>query len=270
MIRRLLASALLCCLLAAWIAPSGASAAKTAVCGTTDHDGNTVLGSLALDDNSSTTKTYGTSKGDHQLALVYSVTGCRLPRDAAIAPDQVSILPTKDGDDLPGAPTVAVTVAKPDATAVAANVSLKLDDIDPGTHGGIVRIHAPEYLHDSFTPISESRTDSWVWPVLLGLAGALAGVLWAVGIHLADSIHIKFSLIQGVVIGSLAIGAGLVAGFAYWDNQDVWTLGDNGWATLVSGFTAATTGALAGVTAALFSPAKGRGKEVDDPAPATG
>jgi hypothetical protein len=248
------------CLLVAWITPSGASAAKTPVCGSTDRSGDSVLGLLALDDNSSTTKAYGTAKGDRQLALLYSVTGCTLPPEAAITQDHVSILPAKDGADLPGAPTVAVSVAEPDATAVATRVSLKLDDLDPGTHSGIVRIHVPQFLHDSFTPISASRTDWWLWPLLLGLAGAVAGVLWAIGIHFADSIEMNFSPLQGIVIGVLAIGAGLAAGFAYWDNQDVWTVGDNAWATLVAGFTASTTGALAGVTAALASPNSGGGE----------
>jgi hypothetical protein len=256
MTRRLLACVLLSCVLAAWTAASGASAAKTLVCGRTDSDGNTVLGSLALDDNSSTSKTYGTAKGDRQLALLYSVTGCTLPSEGAITPDQVSILPAKAGDDLPGAPTVAVSVANADPTAVTANVAMKLDDIEPGTHSGVVRIHVPRYLHDSFTPISESRTDRLLWPLLLGLAGAVAGVLWAVAIHFEKKIEMAFTLRQGIVIGVLAIGAGLVAGYAYWDNQDVWTLGDNAWATLVAGFTASTTGALAGVTAALFSQKK--------------
>jgi len=70
------------------------------------------------------------------------------------------------------------------------------------------------------------------------------------------------------VISVLAIGAGLAAGYAYWHNQDVWTVGENGWATLVAGFTASTTGALAGVTAALFSPNTDGGGEANDPAPA--
>jgi hypothetical protein len=266
--RRLLACALFSCLLVA-IAPSAASAAKTAVCGSTDSDGNTVLGSLALDDNSSTTKTYGTAKGDRQLMLLYSVTGCTLPANTNITRDQVSILPAKDGTDFPGAPMVEASVAKPDATALTTKVNLKLDEIDPGTHSGIVRLHVPRYLHDSFTPISASRTDGWLWPLLLGLAGAMAGVLWTVGIHFADSIKMKFSPLQGIVIGLLAIGAGLAAGYAYWDNQDVWTVGDNGWATLVAGFTASTTGALAGVTAALLSPDSGGGK-AREPAPAAG
>lgn len=270
MTRCLLACALSLGLLVASIAPSSASAAKTPVCGSTDPNGDRVLGSLALDDNSSTTKTYGTAKGDRQLALLYSVTGCTLPPDATITQDEVSILPAKDGADLPGAPTVEVSVADPDTTAVATTVSLKLDDIDPGTHSGVVRIHVPQYLHDSFTPISASRTAWWFWPLLLGLAGAVAGVLWAIGIHLADSIEMKFSRLQAVVIGVLAIGAGLAAGYAYWDNQDVWTAGDNGWATLVAGFTASTTGALAGVTAALFSPKGDGGGEAKEPAPAQG
>lgn len=270
MTRWLLTYALSLCLLVAWIAPSAASAAKIPVCGSTDRNGEIVLGSLALDDNSSTTKTYGTAKGDRQLALLYSVTGCTLPPRATITQDQVSILPAKDGADLPGAPTVAVSVGKPDATAVATKVRLKLDDIDPGTHSGIVRIHVPQYLHDSFTPISASRTAWWLWPLLLGLAGAVAGVLWAIGIHVADSIEMNFSPLQGIVIGVLAIGAGLAAGYAYWDNQDVWTVGDNGWATLVTGFTASTTGALAGVTGALFSSNSGGGEEAKELAPAQG
>jgi hypothetical protein len=265
--RCLLTFALSLCLLVAWIAPAGASA-KTPVCGTTDRNGDRVLGSLALDDNSSMAKSYGTAKGDRQLVLLYSVTGCTLPSEATITQNQVSILPTKDGADLPGAPAVKASVDKPDATAVMIRVSLKLDDIDPGIHSGIVRIHVPQYLHDSFAPISASRTDWWLWPLLLGLAGAIAGMLWAVGIHFAESIKMKFSPRQGIVISVLAIGAGLVAGYAYWSNQDVWTVGDNGWATLVAGFTASTTGALAGVTAALFSPNSIGGKEPKEPAPA--
>ena len=268
MTRCLLACALSLCLLVAWTVPSGASAAKTPICGSPDRNGDSVLGSLALDDNSLTTKTYGTAKGDRQLVLLYSVTGCTLPPKATITDDQVTILPAKEGADLPGAPMVDVSVAKPDATALTTKVGLKLDDIDPGTHGGIVRIHVPQYLHDSFTPISASRTAWWLWPLLLGLAGAVAGVLWAIGIHFADSIKMRFSPLHGLVFGVLAIGAGLVAGYAYWNNQDVWTVGDNGWPTLVAGFTASTTGALAGVTAALFSTNSGGG-EAKKPAPAS-
>jgi hypothetical protein len=243
-------------LFAAWIAPGGAGAAKLSECGATDPDGNRIIGSLALNDNSSTTKTYGTGTGDRHLALLYSVSGCTLPAGTTISPQQVSLLPAKTGEDLPGKPGVAVTVDESGPTDVAASVNLKLDDIDPGTHGGIVRIHLPQYLHDSFTPISESRTDVWFWPVLLGLLGAAAGGLWAVALHFADTVALTFSAKQAVLLGFLTIGAGLVAGYGYWHNQEVWTLGENGWATLIAGFTASTTGALAGVTTALISPKK--------------
>jgi hypothetical protein len=254
--RRLLVSAVLWFVLVAWTAPAGAAPAKIPECGTRDADGNTVLGSLALNDNSSAIKSYGTDKGDRNLALLYDVMGCTLPAGTTISPQQVSVLPAKTGDDLPGRPTVTITAEPPAPTQVAASVALKLDDIAPGTHGGIVRIHLPQYVHDSFTPISESRTDLWVWPVLLGLAGALAGLVWAVVLHFADTIGIRFTGKQAALLGALAIGAGMVAGYGYWHNQEVWTLGDNGWATVVSGFTASTTGALAGVTAALFTSKK--------------
>jgi hypothetical protein len=247
-------SAVLLFLAAVCVVPAGAQGAQIPVCGTKDSDGNTVLGSLSLNDNSSAIKTYGTGKGERHLALLYSVEGCTLRPETTIAADQVSILPPKTGDDLPGKPTVAVSVEKPDPTAVAANVALKLDDIDPGTHAGIVRIHAPQSLHDSFTPISESRTDWWGLPVFLGLLGSLAGLVWAVGLHIADTVNLRFSAIHWVVLVLLTLGAGVAAGYGYWNNQDVWTVGDNGWATLVSGFTASTTGALVGVTAALVSP----------------
>jgi hypothetical protein len=268
MTRRIAVCAALSYLLAAWLAPADGSAAKVPVCGDKNADGNTVLGSLALNDNSSAIKSYGTGKGDRQLVLLYSVSGCTLPPGTAIAPEQVSLLPAKTGADLPGKPAVAVTVDDAGPTDVAASVALKLDDIDPGTHAGIVRIHAPQFLQDSFTPISESRTDLWLWPVLLGLLGAVAGGLWAVALHLADTVDLKFSLKQAVLVGVLTIGAGLVAGFGYWHNQDVWTMGDNGWETLIAGFTASTAGALAGVTTALISP-KTASKVEGQGAPAT-
>jgi hypothetical protein len=251
--RRLLICAVLACVGAA-IATPAAEAVKTPICGAKDADGNAILGSLALNDNSSTIKSYGTGKGDRRLALLFDVTGCTLPAGTKIAPGQVTLLPAKTGDDLAGQPNVAVSVEAPDPTGVAATIGLKLDEIDPGTHAGIVRIHVPQYLHDSFTPISESRTGWWVWPLLLGLAGALAGLVWGVGLHFADTIAVKFSWRQGVLLGVLALGAGLAAGYGYWHNQEVWTLGENGWPTVVSGFTASTAGALAGVTAALFKP----------------
>jgi hypothetical protein len=239
------------------IAMSAATAwgAQTPTCGSTDKDGNTVLGTLALNDSSSsTTRSYGSDTGHHRLALLFDVSGCALPANATIGNDDVTLLPAKTGDDLPDGSAVKVSVPKPDPTALVAVVALNLADIDPGTRGGIVRIHLPGILHDSYTPISESRTSAVWWSLGLGFAGALAGLLWAVGLHVAETIPaIRFSRLQWVFVGALTVGAGLVAGFAYWDNQDVWTLGDNGWATLAAGFTAATTGALAGVTTALLT-----------------
>lgn len=255
MTRTAVVSSVLLSLVVASLFPAGAAGDKIPVCGTSDSDGNAILGSLSLNDNSSATKTYGTGKGERHLALLYSVEGCTLPSGTTIAADQVSILPPKSGDDLPGKPTVAVTIEQPDPTAVAADVALKLNDIHPGTHGGIVRIHVPQVLHDSFTPISESRTAWWGLPILLGLTGSLAGLVWAIGLHISDTITaVKFSRIHWVVLVLLTTGAGIAAGYGYWDNQDVWTVADNGWATLLAGFTASTTGALVGVTAALVSP----------------
>jgi hypothetical protein len=250
----------LVCGLVIWLAmvcgdPATAAAAKIPVCGTNDADGNAILGTLALNDNSSTIKAYGTATGDHHLALLFDVTGCTLPSGTTIEQKQVTILPAKAGDDLPGDPTVDVTVDNPpDATAVAATVNLKLDDVAPGTRGGIVRIKMPGIIHDSFTPISVSRTDGLFWPVVLGLLGALAGLVWAIGLHVSDRMQVTFGNKQWAVLIVLTIGAGAVAGYSYWDNQDVWTAGANGFATLAAGFAASTVGALAGVTAALYSP----------------
>ena len=75
------------------------------------------------------------------------------------------------------------------------------------------------------------------WPLLLGLAGAWRGCSGPSASTSLNSIKMRFSPLHGLVLGVLAIGAGLVAGYAYWDNQDVWTVGDNGWSTLVAGFT---------------------------------
>jgi hypothetical protein len=256
----------LACALVTWLAmvcgdPATAAAAKIPVCGTNDADGNTILGTLALNDNSSTIKAYGTATGDHHLALLFDVAGCTLPSGTTIEQKQVTILPAANAaDDLPGDPTVNVTVDNPpDATAVAATVNLKLDDVAPGARGGIVRIKMPGTIHDSFTPISVSRTDGLFWPIIFGLIGALGGLIWAIGLHAADRIQVTFGLRQKALLLVVTIGAGVVAGYGYWDNQDVWTAGANGFATSAAGFAASTVGALAGVTAALYSPPKDAG-----------
>lgn len=265
MVRHLSVCAGLMCsfVLIASFGPLEASAAKTPVCGSTDREGNTILGSLALNDNSSTIKSYGTGTGERQLVLLYDVKGCTLPRETTIERSGFSILPDKTGDDLLGQPTVTLTVANPpDPTAVRATVAFTLDDVDPGTRGGIVRIQAPRHLEGSFTPISISRTDSPAWPVVFGLLGSLAGLFWAGALHFAKPIEIRFTRRQGFLLFVLAVGAGLVAGFGYWQDQEVWTRGENGWETVVTGFTASTAGALAGVTTTLLAP-KATAKEGD-------
>ena len=88
----------------------------------------------------------------------------------------------------------------------------------------------------------------------MGLAGSLGGLVWAIGLHLTERIQVRFARFQWVLLGALTIGAGAVAGYAYWDNQDVWTPEANALATLAAGFAASTAGALAGVTAAMYAP----------------
>jgi hypothetical protein len=261
-------SRLLVCVVAAWLGlhhvhVADARAAKVPVCGSEDAEGNTILGTLALNDNSSTVKSYGMGTGERSLSLLYDVTGCVLPAGTTIEPEQVSILAAKTGADLPSPPAVTVGVGKPTTTAVAVTVKIKLDSIGAGVKGGIARVQVPEILHDSFTPISVSRTDSFLWPVLLGFCGAIAGLIWALGLHFARSVDCRFdSKSQWTLLIVLTFGAGLVAGYGSWDNQEVWTWHDNAWATVATGFAASTTGALAGVSAALRSPTRtaGHGK----------
>jgi hypothetical protein len=222
------------------------------VCGSEDADGNTVLGALVLNENSVTDKAYGTKTRKHEIMLVYDVTGCTLRPATRIGAGNVSIMPAKVGNDLPGNPAVTVTAAKTASTAVAATIALDLGDIDPGSHGGTVRIHSPRALRDTFTPITVSRTNGLWWPILFGLAGSVAGLAWALGLHAARHVRLRFEgPLQWSLLFGLALGAGIAAGYGYWDNQEVWTVGDNAWATMTVGFTASTAGALAGVTAAL-------------------
>lgn len=263
---------LVCVVLALTVTAVGAARADAAgvpVCGTRDTDGTPILGSLGLNDNSSTIRSYGTGTGDRQMSVLFDVTGCTLPSQATLAAGQVSILPGKTGDDLPSDSRVAISVEKADPTSLAATVTLKLDEIGPGTHDGVLRVHMPRYLHDSFTPISESRTSGWGWPLALGLLGSAAGLVWAFGLHFAENVQVNFTRRQTALLLLLAVGAGAAAGFGYWHNQDVWTLGENGWPTLISGFTASTAGALAGVTTALISPAKAGGAPAGEQSPPT-
>ena len=239
-----------------------AVAAKAPECGSRGDDGSPVLGALTLNDNSSAVKSYGPGRGDRHLTLVFDVAGCTLPAGMTIQRDQVSLMAAKTGDDLP-AGVVHLTVQQPDATSIAVDAGLSLEEIAPGTQGAIVRVHDPGYLQDSFTPIAVSRTDSWHWAVVFGFFGALAGFIWAIGLHVADTVPpFRFVWWHWAILTVLVLGAGVVAGYGYWLNQDVWTVHANALATAAAGFTASTTGALLTVTTALVSQPKTRTQPV--------
>ena len=108
-----------------------------------------------------------------------------------------------------------------------------------------------------------SRTDSWHWAVVFGFFGALAGFIWAIGLHVADTVPpFRFVWWHWAILTVLVLGAGVVAGYGYWLNQDVWTVHANALATAAAGFTASTTGALLTVTTALVSQPKTRTQPV--------
>jgi hypothetical protein len=233
-----------------------ATAHAAATCGARDARGNVTLGSLTLDDNSSVSKNYRSAKGKHDLVLIYEVQGCLLPRTATTATvvaRGLSLLPAKAGADLPKE-AVSYAVASVDPSEVEVRVTADLDQMPTGTSGGFVRIRVPAYLADSQTPVAVSRTSNLVWPLVLGFLGGLGGLLWAIGLHVTNATTFRFAggKSELAVVCALAVAAGLVAGYGYWHNQDVWTRDANAFATLAAAFTASTTGALAGVTATLF------------------
>ena len=225
------------------------------ICGTRDaRSGELVKGTITLDDRAAVTEvSFKRDTGHKTLALTFNVAACEFAGSES-AP-AMTINPRKGVDDLP-ADAVKLKSVTPDGSSLDVLLDVNSDGFDPGSYGGFVVLRAP-YMVTSRTPVAVSRSDPHFWvPVIIGLVAAAAAfgfwtiTRWIAWLRTEDRQTPKWGAI-GIVLGIAVIG-GAIAAFTTWVNQDVWTFGDNGWATASTAFAAATSGALAGLLANLW------------------
>jgi hypothetical protein len=233
------------------IALCAVPSAHAATCGVKDARTGTIpVGQLTLNSASRTDVVYQRSTKPRSILLVFDVKGCTLEPGHQPDPD-VAVTPTNSpGEDLPADALAGPAVALRGGREVEYAFPIDLGHLTPGSYFGAIEMRSA-YLKTARTPVSVSRSESKWWiPVLYGAAGGLAGIMWFVIVSLASSALPDRSWWIGLIIG-LGVVFGAIGGYLSWRNQEVWTAADNAWATIGAGFTGATTGALAALTAQL-------------------
>lgn len=241
--------------LATLVAPPTASALR---CGQADpKTGQGAIGELTLDASSRTDLVYKRSEGPRALLLVFDVKGCTLSRYRTMPSPQIIVTASNGpGDDLP---PEAVRLARTaiDTHQIEYRFDLDTGALPPGSYNGAIEIRA-DYLQTARTPVSASRSEpDWHVPVLYGMLGGAAGIIWYMLVALSSSAVPtgttgRTTAAHVVLVGLVGVVFGGVAGYGFWHNQDVWTTDDNAWPTIVAGFTGATTGAVAALATQLI------------------
>jgi hypothetical protein len=230
----------------------GVPAATAPTCGKTDpKTGKTPRGTATLNEQSAVTdQAFKRESGHKTLLLSFNVGGCELAPDAPAPALEVN--PRKGSDELPDS-ALTMKSSTPDGTTLDVKLDVNSAKFDPGSYGSVIVLRAP-YMQTSRTPIAVSRSDNRVWvPALIGILAALGGLfLFNFAKKIGKS---KLEVSRLALAGVAAIGAiaGAVAVLVNYYNQDVWTFSENWWSAVVTGFTGATTGVMAGLLGDIWS-----------------
>ena len=247
--------------------PAGAFAA-TPTCGKADSKtGAVAKGMPSLNEqNAVTDQTFKRDSGHKTIFLSFNLAGCELASDAP--PPAVEINPSKGADELP-ADAVTLKGATPDGNTLDVKLDVDSDKFDAGSYGGLIVLRAP-YIATSRTPVTVSRSDNRAWlPALIGALAALGGLFLFNFARKLGKAKLKVSRLALAGVAAIGAVAGAVAVLENYYNQDVWTFGENWWSAVVTGFTGATTGVMAGLLGDIWSSDDegeddGKGKGDDD------
>jgi hypothetical protein len=229
-----------------------APAATAPTCGQVDAKTKTIArGTPTLNEqNAVTDQTFKRDTGHKTIFLSFNLAGCELATDAR--PPAVEINPRKGTDELP-TDAIKLKGATPDGTTLDVKLDVDSAKFDAGSYGGLIVLRAP-YMTTSRTPVAVSRSDNRFYlPALLGVIAAIGGLAL---FNFARKIGgAKLKVGRLALLGVVAIGAvaGAVAVLVNYYNQDVWTMGDNWWSAIVTGFTGATTGVMAGLLGDIWT-----------------
>lgn len=217
----------------------------------TPNDAQPARATITLDEKSSKTHLlFKRETGHREISLVFSATGCDLPR--ALGKPRLVVLPEQGSWELPDG-VLTVKSAEAFETELVLKVDVDASKFKPGTYDGKLVIRSP-YLDTNRTPISVSRSESRIWvPMLIGAITGLAGLIWFALLKGASQAQLTVEPRWLFVLSAVCVVAGMVAVFiSYWD-QNVWTLDENLIASAVAGFTGATTGAMTGVLGVVWA-----------------
>lgn len=222
-----------------------AEPAQAVVCGDKSaRTGKRAVGALTLRVNESRpTYAFGRETATERLALLFSVTGCTLPRRAKV---RLAFLPVKGADHWLrrrfAARHITTTRSSPHNLDVIIPVLPKT--FKPGSYGTLVQVTA-RYLAISRTPVGVTRSEHRVAiPVLIGATGALIGLGLSLLTKAAGGSEVRTRGWRLPVVALVAIGAGAIAGFAVYDDQEIWRMSENWLLTGAAGLTSATTGTV--------------------------
>lgn len=217
--------------------------ASAVLCGAEDPaTGRPAIGRLTLNGASRTDLVYRRGTAPRAIVLVFDVKGCTLSRTTKPAPQVSMTASTGPGLDLPNAALRKPATAFVDRQQLEYRYDVVTSKLPPGSYNGTIEVRA-DYLNTVRTPVSVSRSEPlFLIPIAFGALGGLGGIAWYL-IASATAVSETTRKRQAVVL-VVGIAAGGITGLGFWTNQDVWTIGDNAWATVIAGFTGATTGAV--------------------------
>jgi hypothetical protein len=233
--------------------------ASAATCGVADAQPSRAT--LTLNDQSVTSVAYGRTKAPvHTLLLRFKAAGCVVPDDVAQVTTEV--VPKQGMSELPDG-AVTLLRARVDGDEFSVRLAIAPSRFPPGSYGGFVEVRSP-FVLTARTPIAVSRSESnLLWPLLIGTLGGLVGLGWFWFLSRAKGWTTSVRGPQYAVVFAAAAAAGIVAVVSSYLDQEVWTVGANGFAAMIAAFTGATTGAMATALTVLWRQPDDAGKAID-------
>jgi hypothetical protein len=233
--------------------PSPATAAK---CGTINPKTNAVLkASLEIDPDSVTSIAFMRHTKPQWLLIRFKASGCELPVGHR---PTIDLLPKQNAQNIPE-PAVVLKAARPAGAEYTLKLLADPRELDPGGYEGFLEVRATN-INTMRTPISLSRSeDRWWLPLVIGLVGGFASLVWFLGLHFAQGAkspkrwHYGFAFVAAAIFGAFAVET------AY-RSQEVWTFSENYASAAVAAFTGATTGTMLAALAVLFPKPKSKEK----------
>jgi hypothetical protein len=186
------------------------------------------------------------STEERTLSLVFSIKGC--PLYIPQPPPSLFFLPAQGGDELPdGALTLKRAFVAVDGSTLFLTLQIHPTKLDPGTYSSYVIANA-RYLGNNRTAVTVSRSESAAWKVLLvGTLAALAGLAWLLILALPTVDASAFKSGRTVVLGAVAVAAGVYAAANNYYSQEVWTFSENVRGLATAAFVAASSGSIAAI-----------------------